>query len=417
MGLTRGGTAEVGSVLRGTSGRDGAETVQLLFTLGSAGFFRRGQLQWWGFSGIATFGHPPHLKCLIEDEERFDIAIVGAPFDTAVSYRPGQQTTPQTVVDQGPDLNISLGARFGPRAIRDASCRHLPSRGFNTQTGVNPYMSWARILDCGDIPITPFDNDLAVRQMNDALLELGTRSTNSSQSSQGKGSLTMPKLLILGGDHSVSLPSLRALNKIYSEPIAVVHFDAHLDTLHPSSYPSEWSSPQTEFTHGSMFWQASNEGLVLSGSSVHAGLRTRLTGSGWDDYARDDEQGYLRTGDIDDIGVDGIVREVMERVGTEALVYLSVDIDVLDPGIAQGTGAPEAGGWTMRELSRVLRGLNKLNVVGADIVEVAPAYDDKGEGTALAAAQVAYEIISIWVQSSAPQSGTASSTEDVKTEL
>lgn len=289
------------------------------------------------------------------------------------------------------------GARFGPRAIRSASTRHLPSRGFNVHIGKNPYLSWARILDCGDVPVTPFDNDLAVRQMNHAFLELGSRAPYS----RGPGKTEAgekPKLLILGGDHSISLPALRALHNIHGQQIAVVHFDAHLDTLHPSSYPSVWKSQQTEFTHGSMFWKASNEGLVLGGSSVHVGLRTRLTGSGWDDYTRDDAQGYLRTGDIDDIGVDGIIRQIMDRVGSKTPVYLSVDIDILDPAIAPGTGAPEAGGWTMREMSRVLRGIGQLNVVGADVVGVAPAYDDRGEGTALAAAQIVYDIISNLVQ-------------------
>ena len=313
-------------------------------------------------------------------------------------------------------LGSTKGARFGPRAIRSASTRHLPSRGFNVHTGNNPYLSWARILDCGDVPVTPFDNDLAVRQMNRAFLELGSRAPYSHGPERAEAQ-EKPKLLILGGDHSISLPALRALHTIHGQPIAVVHFDAHLDTLHPSSYPSVWNSQQTEFTHGSMFWKASNEGLVLAGSSVHVGLRTRLTGSGWDDYTRDDAQGYMRTGDIDDIGVDGIIRQIMDRVGTKTPVYLSVDIDILDPAIAPGTGAPEAGGWTMREMSRVLRGIGRLNVVGADVVEVAPAYDDRGEGTALAAAQIAYDIISNIVQRRSSEAVLDNSGEGNKTEL
>lgn len=230
--------------------------------------------------------------------------------------------------------------------------------------------------------------------MSNALYELGSRAPARYDEGKLNDTCQGPKLLVLGGDHSIALPSLRALNRIHGQPIAVVHFDAHLDTLHPSSYPSEWNSEQTEFTHGSMFWKASNEGLILTGSSVHVGLRTRLTGTGWDDYKQDDDQGYLRTEDIDDVGVDSIVRVIMDRVGTTVPVYLSIDIDVLDPGIAPGTGAPEAGGWTMREMQRALRGLRKLNVVGADIVEVAPAYDDRSESTAFAAAQLAFEILS-----------------------
>jgi agmatinase len=249
-------------------------------------------------------------------------------------------------------------------------------------------MSWATILDCGDVPVTPFDNAVALDQMTSAYLELGHRKTLSS-------SLKHPKIITLGGDHSLALAALRGLNKVLGGPVAVLHFDAHLDTWHPSKYPSPWPSKQAEFNHGSMFWVASNEGLILNGSSVHAGLRTRLSGADWGDYEDDTSQGFLRisSDDIDDLGPKGVVEAIMTRIGTETPVYLSVDIDVLDPGLAPGTGTPEAGGWTSRELIRILRGIEGLNVVGADIVEVAPAYDGVGEQTALAGAQVAYEIL------------------------
>ena len=165
-----------------------------------------------------------------------------------------------------------------------------------------------------------------------------------------------------------------------------------------------------------MFWIASNEGLILNGSSVHAGLRSRL--SGWDDYQDDERQGFLRVSadDIDEMGTAGIVSAILERIGTDTPTYLSLDIDVLDPGLVSrlplppsevtltsdlqqcpGTGTPEAGGWTSREVIRILRGLELLNVVGADIVEVAPAYDGRGEETALVAAQVGFEILTSWV--------------------
>lgn len=164
-----------------------------------------------------------------------------------------------------------------------------------------------------------------------------------------------------------------------------------------------------------MFWIASNEGLILNGSSVHAGLRSRLTG--WDDFEDDERQGFLRISadDIDEIGTAGIVNAILKRIGTDTPTYLSLDIDVLDPGLVSrvllsaseatlmsdcqqcpGTGTPEAGGWTSREVIRILRGLERLNVVGADIVEVAPAYDHE-EQTALVAAQVGFEILTSWV--------------------
>ena len=211
--------------------------------------------------------------------------------------------------------------------------------------------------------------------------------------------LRRPKLLTLGGDHSVALAALRALVKLHAAPLAVVHFDAHLDTWHPGKYPSAWSSPQSAFNHGSMFWLAASEGLIRNGSSVHAGLRTRLAGDDFGDYDDDDRQGWVRIAadEIDDIGPAGVVARILEQVGTEAPVYLSVDIDVLDPGLCPGTGTPEPGGWTSREVVRILRGLESLNVVGADVVEVAPAYDGVGEQTSLVAAQVAFEILTSWV--------------------
>jgi agmatinase len=229
---------------------------------------------------------------------------------------------------------------------------------------------------------------MALTQMTSAYLELAHRSPVSSV-------LSHPKIISLGGDHSLALAALRGLAKIHG-PVAVLHFDAHLDTWHPAKYPSPWPSEQSQFNHGSMFWIASNEGLILNGSSVHAGLRTRLSGDGWDDYVDDQRQGFLRISadDIDDLGgPKGVVKAILERIGMEVPVYLSVDIDVLDPGLAPGTGTPEAGGWTSRELIRILRGVEGLNVVGADVVEVAPAYDGVGEQTALAGAQVVYEIL------------------------
>ena len=146
-----------------------------------------------------------------------------------------------------------------------------------------------------------------------------------------------------------------------------------------------------------MFWIASNEGLIVNGSSAHAGLRTRLLG--WEDYEDDERQGFMRISadDIDEMGTRGIIDAILEKIGTEIPTYLSLDIDVLDPGLCPGTGTPEAGGWTSREVIRILRGLESLNVVGADIVEVAPAYDGIGEQTALVAAQVGFEILTSWV--------------------
>ncbi|KAH8731071.1 arginase family-domain-containing protein [Phaeosphaeriaceae sp. PMI808] len=334
----------------------------------------------WGFSGISTFAHLPHTRCLTHPQSTYDIAILGAPFDTAVSYRPG--------------------ARFGPRAIRAGSARQTPFRGYNPRAGLNPFTSWASIVDCGDIPVTPFDNALALRQMSEAFVELGKRAPTGKSADSGVHYFKRPKLITLGGDHSIALPALRALKGVYGQAIAVVHFDAHLDTWHPAKYPSAWIDPedpstQSFFNHGSMFWFAATEGLIANSSSVHAGLRTRLSGDDEEDYTDDSQQGWVRiaTDDIDDIGVNGIITSIMNRVGTKIPVYLSIDIDVIDPGLAPGTGTPEPGGWSSRELIRILRGIEGMNVVGADIVEVSPAYDSAAETTGVLAAQIAYEVL------------------------
>jgi agmatinase len=248
------------------------------------------------------------------------------------------------------------------------------------------------------------DNAVALKQMTAAFQELGSRPAVRA---------SKPKLITLGGDHSLALPALRALKEIYGRPVRVLHFDAHLDTWHPEKYPSAWPSEQAHFNHGSMFWLAGNEGVIanssaLGGPSVHAGLRTRLSGNTFEDHEDDSAQNWVRISadDIDDIGTRGVVDAILAAFGdAEDPVYLSVDIDVLDPAFAPGTGTPEPGGWTTRELIRILRGLEGLNVVGADVVEVAPAYQGAGEETALAGAQVVYEILSSMVKKGMTEMG------------
>lgn len=322
----------------------------------------------------------------MQPDTSYDIAIIGAPFDTAVSYRPG--------------------ARHGPRALRAASARQLHYRAYNPRAGLNPYDSGLKIFDCGDIPVTPFDNELALRQMTEAFTELGSRDAVNLQA---------PILITLGGDHSIALPALRALHKIHERRITVLHFDAHLDTWHPGAYPSAWKDPSTwvdsenptpdewpsAFNHGSMFWLAGREGLISAANTsdppnVHAGVRTRLAGIS--DAEADESQGWKRIASdeisADRLGPIGMAKEIVRMIGSEAPVYLSIDIDVIDPGLAPGTGTPEPGGWSTRELVRVLREIGgKLNIVGADLVEVSPPFDGKGEQTALAGAQAVYEML------------------------
>ena len=236
----------------------------------------------------------------------------------------------------------------------------------------------------------PIDNGVALKQMTAAMTELGTRVPSSNHQKK-------PRLLTLGGDHSVALGALRALRQVYGKPITVLHFDAHLDTWIPPKSDKDfaWFSEQGRFNHGDVFALAWEEGLIANGSSVHVGLRTRLSGPG--DMEDDAMQGFMpiMADEVDEIGTKGIIEKVRKRVGDE-LVYLSFDIDVVDPGLAPATGTPEPGGFTSREVIRLLRGLEGLNVVGADIVEVSPAYDGAGEQTALIAAQVAYELLTHW---------------------
>jgi agmatinase len=292
------------------------------------------------YAGIATFARLPR----IEDVDHADIAVVGVPFDSGVSYRPG--------------------ARFGPAHVREAS-RLL--RPYNPAQDVSPF-AVQQVVDAGDIPVNPFDIDEAVDEIEraaTALTEGGTR------------------LVTIGGDHTIALPLLRSAAKRHG-PVAVVHFDAHLDT-----WDTYFGAP---VTHGTPFRRASEEGLIDRTASVHVGIRGPLYDR--EDLRDDERLGFaiVSSVDIETEGVAAAIERMRRRIGA-APVYLSIDIDVLDPAHAPGTGTPEAGGLTSRELLRMVRALADLRLVGADVVEVAPAYDH-AQVTAIAASHVAYEIVS-----------------------
>ncbi|KII94050.1 hypothetical protein PLICRDRAFT_36283 [Plicaturopsis crispa FD-325 SS-3] len=305
------------------------------------------------FSGPLSFSHLPYTRCLEDESVPFDIGIFGLPFDTGVSYRPG--------------------ARFGPYAIRSGSRRQRELRGYSLAWGVNPYNQGTKIIDCGDVPVTPFDNALAIDQIQVAYSTLLSRPVANAEMTATRGlakdGQEHPRIVSLGGDHTIVLPILRSLHKVYG-PISVIHFDAHLDTW--PAYPDS-STPQSRVTHGTFFYLAAEEGLMTN-TSVHAGIRCKLGGLG--DVENDESVGFqlISTDDIDDLGISAIIKRIRDRVG-DSPVYLSLDIDVIDPGLAPGTGTPEIGGWTTREVKRIIRGLAGLNFVGADIVEVSPAYD------------------------------------------
>ena len=293
------------------------------------------------YAGLATFARLPTAL----EVPRWDIAVVGIPFDGGTSYRPG--------------------ARFGPAAVRQGS-RLL--RPYHPALGSLPF-ELAQVVDAGDVACTPFSTEDAVTEIErgaDALLAGGGR------------------LVAVGGDHTVALPLLRATARRYG-PLALVHFDAHLDTW--DTYFGQ------RYTHGTPFRRAWEEGLLRRDRSVHVGLRGPLYAE--TDLVEDAGMGFaqITTEQVAQLGVATVVEHVLARVG-DAPLYVSVDIDVLDPAHAPGTGTPEAGGLTSRELLSVLRGLEPARIVGADVVEVSPAYDH-AEITAVAAAHVLYDVVTL----------------------
>jgi agmatinase len=294
------------------------------------------------FVGPDTFARLPRL----EDVERARVAVLGVPFDAGVSYRPG--------------------ARFGPQAIR-AGSKLL--RAYHQAMDVSPW-SDDQVADAGDLAPNPFDIAEAIQQ-----IEAGAREALERAE----------VLLALGGDHTIALPLLRVAHERHG-PIALVHLDAHLDT---------WDTYfGAAYTHGTPFRRAFEEGLLAAGRGAHVGIRGPIFGAS--DLVEDAGFGFeiVSTVDVARAGVDAAIERIRARVG-DSPVYVSIDIDVLDPAHAPGTGTPEPGGLTTREAMLLLRGLAGLPLVGADVVEVAPPYDH-AELTSLAAANLAYELLALF---------------------
>ncbi len=292
------------------------------------------------YGGAPTFARLPRW----DEVERADVVVLGVPFDSGVSYRPG--------------------ARFGPSHIRESS-RLL--RPYNPAQDIKPF-AVQQVVDGGDIAVNPFAIDEALA---------------SVQQHAARVLAEGAKLLTLGGDHTIALPLLRAMAEKHG-PLAVVHFDAHLDT---------WDTYfGADYTHGTPFRRASEEGLLDKNACMHLGIRGPLYTA--DDLVEDGDLGFqiVHAVEIDTLGVTGVIERMLARVGDRP-VYVSIDIDVLDPAFAPGTGTPEAGGFTSRELLAIIRAFSNTNLVGADIVEVAPAYDH-AQITGIAAAHIAYELLS-----------------------
>jgi len=293
------------------------------------------------FAGPASFARLPRL----DQVPRADIVVAGVPFDSGVSYRPG--------------------ARFGPTHVRESS-RLL--RPYNPAMDVSPF-EVAQVADAGDIAVNPFNIHEAIETIEAAAVELTADGT---------------RLVTIGGDHTIALPLLRAAAHRHG-PVALVHFDAHLDT---------WDTYfGAEYTHGTPFRRAVEEGIVDTEALSHVGTRGPLYGK---KDLEDDRRfgfGIVTSSDVYYQGVVEVIDKLRQRLGDRP-VYVSIDIDVLDPAHAPGTGTPEAGGITSRELLEILRGFRGLNLIGADVVEVAPAYDH-AEITGVAAAHVAYDLVSL----------------------
>ena len=298
------------------------------------------------FAGPSTFARLPELR----DVSHCDVAIVGIPFDAGTSYRPG--------------------ARFGPQAIRQAS-RHLRTQ-YHPAYDTEPFAE-QQVADAGVISCNPYNIEKAVVEIQKGATEL-----------LGK----VDRIISLGGDHTIALPLLRAVNH-YHGPVALVHFDAHLDT-----WDTYYGAP---YTHGTPFRRAAEEKLFLESASMHVGIRGPLYSR--DDLKNDKELGFkvIHCDEFQSEGIDHVAKRIRDRVGDNPM-YLSIDIDVLDPAHAPGTGTPEIAGMSSRELVGVLRGLAGLNIISADVVEVSPAYDH-AELTSLAAATTVFEITNLFAYS------------------
>ncbi|TCD70577.1 hypothetical protein EIP91_002607 [Steccherinum ochraceum] len=329
------------------------------------------------YDGLTTYARTQPLRCFGEDAGvPYDVAVLGAPFDTATSYRPG--------------------ARFGPNGIRQGS-RRLDVDRINVAMKMR-LSDNITAVDCGDVPMVYTDNKVALRQLeiaNAALLNRTSLRSFAGASIAQDGKFH-PRVLTLGGDHTITLPLLRGVAGVYG-PVSVIHFDSHLDTWKPLPKSDGPWLPDEEVpvSHGSYFYYAYKEGLLAANNSnIHVGIRNHL--HSWTDYDDDYEVGFVisHAEDIEEIGWRGIVQQIRKTVGDNP-VYISLDIDVLDPSAAPATGTPEIGGFSTREIKKILQSLAGLKIVGADIVEVAPAYDTQDEITQIAAANIGYELLAL----------------------
>ncbi len=301
------------------------------------------------FTGIRTFMRLPNVTEL----EGVDVAVVGIPFDTAISFK--------------------SGARFGPAAIRDVS---VALRPYHRYHGVDLF-DHVSAVDYGDLSTVPGNIERTYELISEGLDPIVS-------------SDVLP--VVLGGDHSITLAELRALS-VRHGPLALVQLDAHVDTA--VDYFGE------RYSHGTMFRRAVEEGIVKGDRSVQAGIRGPLYDS--TDLHSADDLGYrvITSDELRELGPSRFAESVRDRVG-DTPTFLSFDIDFVDPAYAPGTGGPEVAGFTSVETVSFLRALTGLRLVGCDCVEVSPPYDSAGQLTAHMGANAVWEMLALIAVAATP---------------
>lgn len=337
------------------------------------------------YSGIVTFAHLPQSECFTKFEDPIDIAIVGAPFDSGVSYAPG--------------------ARFGPNGVRQGSRRLFggisPIRG-NSKTSklhnLPIYDTGLKMVDCGDVPMTPFDGRIALNQ-----LYRGERAIHRHNSTGASINYKNTRIVTLGGDHTVTLMNLKSAYETFvqgeenEDGLAVIHFDAHIDTWDPKVLGGAISK-YASLNHGTFLHYASEAGYVSKGHSVHVGIRAPFIGKSDEKHDHDCGFEILTSKDVDTLTPRGIGRKIKEIVGNKK-VYLTFDLDTFDAG-AINSGTLEAGGLNSREIMTILDELEGIPLVGCDIVEVStPPNTLQNDNTGLMAAQVIDSLLGLMVVS------------------
>jgi len=293
------------------------------------------------FTGIATFMRLPHST----DAEDLDIALIGIPYDGGTTYR--------------------SGPRFGPRHVREQSAIIRP---WNPVLNVNPFENW-RIADCGDLSINPLSIDdtfARISKQLDDVLATGARTA------------------CVGGDHSILLPILRSIHKRFG-PVGLIQFDAHNDT-----WGGYFGSPHS---HGTPVRRAVEEGLIRGNKVLQVGLRGQVYSKEDFDFGKKHRFRVVTAEQFHERGLS-LVKRYLKALGNTP-VYITLDIDAVDPAFAPGTGTPQVGGFSSMQILELVRSLRGLNLVGCDLVEVSPPYDT-GEITSLLAANLLYELLCVF---------------------